>query len=66
MTLSMFFLILIGFYTILPKGHRPDTYCSYGFQPVDDWPKENRSAIGTAHIGGKSMYFHVVQTINIH
>ena len=32
------------------KGHRSDTYCSHGFQPVDDWQKDNRSAIGTAHI----------------
>jgi hypothetical protein len=50
MTLCMGFSISIRFYIILPKGHRRDTYCSHGFQPVDDWPKENRSAIGTAHI----------------
>jgi hypothetical protein len=32
------------------KGHRPETYSSHGFQPVDDWLKDHKSAIGTANV----------------
>jgi hypothetical protein len=43
-------LILTSFYVALSEGHRPKTYCSHGFQPVDDWSKDHKSAIGTAHV----------------